>query len=461
MPDPTAPSRVRRVTVDLGPQDGVVDWTGEIALDDGKRADIARLLDTPAAVDVPPVVAPAVDPTPPTPVPAPAPLPTIPPPPGATPVRIGSPLPAMAGANLALERGGAWTILPANLGVDTRISAFGDPAKPRPVLTATVGSLLAFFGVFGVRLSGIALRGQSHTDPVLRFFGCTDCIVSDCEIIGGSFGITAEAQPQKGKPAIRGNSLQILNCDFHDLWQATGGDASAVYLAEQDGAVLTGNIVDRVGYNPNGKPGPNIRSHGFYIQGLCGPANVRENLFVHTSAEACQARSGGNVQRNLFVKCPISIQFGLVDGEGPVHKGGVSGSVRDNVVVGSSPIGANIRGYGLLIANVKDAQVTGNLFAGDADSRSPVVDLTRCRGVHGADDVGLQNLVIAKNRAWGWGAGVKTEVDTSRVAQSQNLWNGTGPDLAKIIGADPAADVRGGRTTVAKLVDACFVAAGA
>lgn len=74
----------------------------------------------------------------------------------------------------------------------------------------------------------------------------------------------------------------------------------------------------------------------------------------------------------------MHLAFGVVNGDGPIYAGGVSGSVTGNPFVGTRPCGGKTLGNATAFSNILDVGVTKNLSACDA-AKDPRATRTRSR----------------------------------------------------------------------------------
>lgn len=472
MPVPTDPARVRRIHYWLGPVDGVVDYDADLTLDDEARAWLAGKIDKGAS---PTTVKPAVSsPTPPPePAPAPAPQPTSPsadivlPNGGNVQAAINS---CPAGGRVGLVCGGSYT-LPKWLSFPRDVSLVPVGSGPRPIANAPGGIAMLCDGRQGVTIDGIEFRG---TGPLnnggLRFRGVKNLIIRNCRVTGFLMAITVEALNGKRSSSV----LIEKNLIDGNCYQPGGqfSDSHGIFIDQTDDLIVTGNTFDTNGWDPtlkpNGKPAVAAldRNHHAYITGDCGPATVTGNLFRYSSEVALRMSSGGDAKGNLFIDCPVGISYGLVNGAGPVHQGGVSGTVSGNVHIGNLPPGGLVRGWALQLANIKQASVAGNIIAHDAVGQYAAIRLLACN-LDPANKtwnapVGIQSLSIINNRVWDYAKGPISKTINGKggggnlsygTVQAQATWGAPGPDLRKIAADGNFVDrCRSGATTPAAVV---------
>lgn len=316
------------------------------------------------------------------------------------------------------------------------VQAWGPPDAPRPQVLPTdkIGchqanvNWLVFHGISfraGGRMPGDEpFRPDRGTAGLLCFKGCRGIWLEDCELLGARNNCTFGG----------GGSLLVLrrcvvagNYSHDPLLHSQG-----LYCDEgADGIWIEQNLFDHNGWlrpqdrtaqrPPDAACGKaTIYNHAIYLCGDCGDdVTVVGNVFAEPSSHGLQARSGGVVEDNLFMRCPTGMSFGLVNGEGPVHAGGVRGRVTGNVFIGTRDINGDPRGTGLLLDNIAPGPpgertiVAGNVFARALDAAvcptGPAVLLLAGVGRDQQRTVGLNDLWIDGNVIYRWADGVRVD----------------------------------------------------
>jgi hypothetical protein len=334
---------------------------------------------------------PATDPPPAT---KPAP---IAPPAGAIVVRAGDKLPVpKSGQTIALDSAGTWHGGKWSIGADrVRVTRFGDATRyPRlgsgdQVLEVT-GDDCTFEGIdfAGSGRSGIGVR-------VSRAKGTT--LFRDCTIRDFGFAGTFEDS----------DTVRLQGCRVFDNYGAPGKRARGLYFGNVRRVELLDCLIDRNGGDVrSGARRTNIFDHNVYVRGDCGPALVSGCVVSRGCSHGVQVRSGGDVVGCLFIDNPIHLSFGHVNGEGPVHRGGVSGQVRGNVFLGTGPIDGHDKGRGIDVANVLRGVIADNVFAAggpDAAIRLEWCDPDGTGSGIDKQSVGIRDLSVTGNViAKGW-----------------------------------------------------------
>lgn len=332
-------------------------------------------------------------------------------------VKNGEPL--KTGVNLlpnkvtALERGGTWQITSLDVPDGATLKAFGPSTAP-PKLKSTGGPVIQLMNRSKVTLQGLSLEGD-HIFAALRVCWGSGLLVNDCEVMAGSFGITVEGDT-KGQTERRVSDARIVGCYIHDNFSLNPDpdkrDASGIFSSHTDGLVIDSNLLDNNGWDAspaNAGRGRNMRNHNIYIHGTCGPAELTNNILAHPSSHGAQMRSGGVARGNLFIDCPIGLDFGNVNGGGPPHIGGVTGEVSDNVFLGGADMDpVNKRGIPLEVGNILKAAVRRN-FIGNyrGPTYFPAINLCACKpttpNTWEVNCVGIVDLTLDSNVVFDWG----------------------------------------------------------
>ena len=78
-----------------------------------------------------------------------------------------------------------------------------------------------------------------------------------------------------------------------------------------DGILLEGNVFNHNGWNPDVSGAvPTIFNHNIYLTFTNDNITVRGNTIANAGSHGLQARSGGNIENNLFLNDPIGMSFG-------------------------------------------------------------------------------------------------------------------------------------------------------
>lgn len=328
--------------------------------------------------------------------------------------------------NLALlRRGQVWNEpLPSNINGDAPdkpfiVTSYGD-ASEQPLIVVKGRQGWAANGRHCVTLHDLAFlaEGRTKDQPVpfnqnnapsvgVEAYGCDYLSVVGCTVKGFRVGISA----QTGAKMVRFRQFLAFRNTVLDSWTHGTNDparmhAQGIYAHRVDGALIAENVFDHCGYlnnspdstEPEAGGDQTIYNHSMYLTGECVNLDTYGNLSTRPSAFGMQQRCGGDAECNVFMFCPTGMEWGLVDGGGPCFVGGVTGTVRYNVVIGGDDIGkVGDRGIAFKIGNVKEALWLGNLAALDTQkSGHYAYQLIRNTGVYQADSVGVNNLTLER-----------------------------------------------------------------
>jgi hypothetical protein len=193
---------------------------------------------------------------------------------------------------------------------------------------------------------------------------------------------------------------------------STGGRSQGMYVNEVHNILIEENLFDHNGWSEENSGEPSsIYNHNVYMSSHNdGRIVVRGNIFANASSHGLQARSGGIVENNLFLKNPIGMVFGNGTSFTP---GGVEGHVSDNVFLDSRDINGSPRGYGIELGNTRPDAGTvleRNIFAHDGQRNFPAIKLSMGNAPDNLSDaVGLNDLTVRDNIVYDWYQGLSTD----------------------------------------------------
>jgi len=320
---------------------------------------------------------------------------------------------------------GVWTVSGRNAADPIVVGSYG--SGPRPILQtgAQDGVILGMTSSPEINyVDFIGLDFYANTrDPASPVFSTaaadtgsygfymvaktTGLTIEDCQISDYATDISIE--PYFGSVT----NLTIRRSEILDAYSANGSHSEGLYANGVQGLVLQSNVFDHDGWNAS-VPGAEatIYNHDAYLSSDNTGVVVSDNIFADASSHGLQARSGGDIESNLFLNDPIGMSFGLVNGS-PITPGGVSGTVNGNVFIGTATINGQVRGYGMEIGNTSpDAQtiVSNNIFSSNDGGDFPAIMLEYGQGVtNPSQAVGINNLNIEGNIVHNWTAGLSIE----------------------------------------------------
>jgi hypothetical protein len=231
----------------------------------------------------------------------------------------------------------------------------------------------------------------------LRFVaGTTNALVEDCQIDYFRFNVLfqAYANPQSNVK-LRRNII----ANAYGLNAASSG----IYAQGVNGLTVTENVWDHNGWNESvSGAGAIPLSHNAYLSEKNNNVSVTGNIFANASSHGLQTRAGGNVTNNLFLNNPIGLSYGLVNGD-YLKAGGVSGTVSNNVFMGTRNLGSSPRGWAMQVGNIKSATISNNIMTDDTSGVSGAISLEAGGNLANASQgVGIDNLTIENNIVNKW-----------------------------------------------------------
>ncbi|HEX8912777.1 MAG TPA: Calx-beta domain-containing protein [Humisphaera sp.] len=316
-----------------------------------------------------------------------------------------------AGDQMLLKRGdtfresfGYWTISGKDSQNPALIGTYGSGARP-VVATGRADALFTSFNgihdlaIIGINLNGFG-RGSAMYDGISTTGRVNNLLIEDCKIEGYRNNIELET-------ATGGvSNVKVRRSVVTDSY-SPGSHSQGLYADGVKGLLLEENVFDHNGWGHGA--GMVVFNHGAYVTGKCSGLVATGNVFSNNSAFGLQARPGGTITNNLFVNNATHMSFGVVNGEGYVTAGGVSGTVSGNVFTGGHTIGGVPYGTAIEVGNVRGATISDNLFLnGDTKAYNPAILLTSIRGTaNPGQAVGVNNLTVANNVVYGWAQGLR------------------------------------------------------
>lgn len=337
-------------------------------------------------------------------------------------LRSGSP------DHMLLKRGDTWTESLGSWNKSGRsasepmlIGAYGTNSA-RPVLKT--GSNEGF-DTDGRKLHDIAIIGiefNAHTrDPEsssftgtagengIRVVGGTDrFLLEDCLI--DNYSMNVNLGQYQGNPS----DVKLRRNVITDSYASPTANSSGIYASSVEGLTIEGNVLDRNAYSKwNSKiaGAQSTPGHGIYIQASSTDVVVKGNIISDSGSHGLQARGGGIIKDNLFLRNPIGMSFGLVNGAA-AKAGGVSGEVSGNVFLDNRNIQTSGRGWGwaIEVGNTRaggNTAIRNNIFANDSGNQSAAINLGYGSGVtNNSATVGINDLTISDNVVYNWYRGM-------------------------------------------------------
>lgn len=273
------------------------------------------------------------------------------------------------------------------------LSAYGD--GPRPIIEINDrrfidhdGDSRSYFALIGLDLyksnSDINSDKFANVGSLvgLRFVGGgRNILVEDCrfrfvEIVVQSFG-EANGLPQVYRDFKFRRNIVVDNWSHGS---GTGGpSAQGMFFAGVDGYLLEENVFDHNGFHPTiAGAEANMFNHNVYIQYSNKAGGImRGNVYARGAAHGMQARSGGTVERNLFVANAVSVNFGGVAPPTDVNVFNFDNKAYQNVIIEGRLMHPTNNEYprteavwALPITFIQDVDIIDNIIANRRDSGS-------------------------------------------------------------------------------------------
>jgi hypothetical protein len=256
----------------------------------------------------------------------------------------------------------------------------------------------------------------TNTSAGYAFYGVSpidDLLIEDCFVEHyGTNLLFQDTQGPETNIRVRRNILV----------DSSGGRSQGVYVNGIENILFEENLFDHNGWSEGASADPSsIYNHNLYMSAHNGgDIVIRGNIFANASSHGLQARSGGVIENNLFLKNPIGLMFGNGTSYLP---GGVEGHVADNVFMDGRDINGAPRGYAVEVGNTKpggDSVMERNIFAHDGQGVFPAIVLHVGQAPTNIPEaVGLNDFVIRGNIVYDWYQALST--DTAYVPGASGL----------------------------------------
>jgi hypothetical protein len=207
-------------------------------------------------------------------------------------------------------------------------------------------------------------------------------------------------------------NMTVRRCVSSYSWSATS-HSQGLYSNETDHLSILQCVFDHNGWNTL-IPGATEQgyNHDIYYSYATTNVTVQGCILAEASFAGIMARSGGNIDNNVFIGDTIACSFGDADGANSTV-GGVTGSLIGNVIIGDKSLAGLAYGQGFEIGNTKPGAgllVSDNIFTQDTQHAKPAILLTYASGTKtpgGA--VGENDVTISNNIMNGWWEGLQTD----------------------------------------------------
>lgn len=283
------------------------------------------------------------------------------------------------------------------------------------------GAGIHLLGSQNVALADMAVvsTNPKPTSSGVRAITIRNIRLRGLRVTGFRNGISCEGSRDK-----RSLNFWEDNCYVHNNFAFDQSNHSqGTFISYTDGARLLRNVFDTNGWTP-GKGIATQWNHNAYLHGSNGPIEVTGNLFYNGAATGCQHRCGGDNTYNLYLTNPMGLTYGLVNGEGPLTQGGVSGTLHHLAFVGGRDINGSPRGAAMTFGNIKSAVARDILISDAPQDKFAAIAIEACRiakdspylGKPGGLDVGILDLILQRVFVWDWPKGPFLQ-STSNVKQ--------------------------------------------
>ncbi|MBI2482234.1 MAG: right-handed parallel beta-helix repeat-containing protein [Candidatus Vogelbacteria bacterium] len=244
-------------------------------------------------------------------------------------------------------------------------------------------------------VSNVALVGLKFTGPLAWRAPGSNILIEDSYFANGLGAIEAL------NGAI--SQLTIRRSIIVDAVVATGR-AQGLFVRGVNGLTIEESVFDHNGWRAEGSLSANAaqENHNIYLRTDNNNVVVRRNIIARASSHGLQARAGGEITENLFIRNPIAVSFGFVLGNQETKAGGVTGAITDNIILEGTDMIATTpalpRGFGLELGNVRSATVSGNVIARDQSGGTGPLGIK----LSGTNGLGVKNIDLTDNIIYEW-----------------------------------------------------------
>jgi hypothetical protein len=243
-------------------------------------------------------------------------------------------------------------------------------------------------------------KGTAGGDGLAFWGGVHDLLIEDVTV--DQFTKNIVFFPANG----RTTDVRIRRSVITDAYNGSG-----VYAGGVDGLTVEGNVFDHNGWNEIVDIPEQRIDHNLYIQSNTSRVVVQDNLFVDGGMHGLQARSGGIIRNNLFVRNAIGMSFGVVSGASSTP-GGVNGEISGNIFLGGRDVRGSVLGWAIEVGNTRDGGgtvVRDNIMAHDMTRKFAAIQLNFGRTIENPEEtVGLHDVSLVGNIVYDWHSAFST-----------------------------------------------------
>jgi hypothetical protein len=315
---------------------------------------------------------------------------------------------------LLLERGGvwdeplgpAWNLSGRSASERMVVSTYGS-SPDRPLLrTGIQTGFSAFAGTPNNHIAIVGLHfwcngytGSQGTPRGLQLFGeIQNFLIEDCCVEGYETNVVVQGLNESPAPTGRHKNIALRRNVIVDAYNTGSTNSQGIFASGTDGLILSENLFDRNGWRDDVAGSvPTWYRHNVYVQNLNTDVILTSNIVART--DGVLARSGGLVDDNLILRNALGLMFGG-GGYPSIEAAGVAGTMRRNVVLDGNDLQpGSPRGWGIWMANVRQATVDRNVVAINSHGHSPFpVTFDVANGGIG----GVMNTVYSNNLVYAW-----------------------------------------------------------
>ncbi len=278
--------------------------------------------------------------------------------------------------------------------------------RPRILSGTQEGFRILSTGVSHLAIVGIHFNAHANTGfsegGIVIFGPASDILIEDCLVEHYSANVIV----QRFTGAI--DNVRLRRNIIVDAY-STVAHSGGIFIQGATGVTVEENLFDHNGWRESDPVAvATVFNHNVYCQSDAGEDFVfRGNISARAASHGIQARAGGIVEDNLFVRNPLGLQFGGGDVPRP---GGVTGIAAGNVVLEGTDITPNaLRGNGIEVLNIDPARgavLEGNIVSTVASGRNGFA-ITCTAKVDGSGAVGVHGLIVQQNIVHDWGLALR------------------------------------------------------
>ncbi len=295
----------------------------------------------------------------------------------------------------------------------TIITSYGSALEPPKIIISKISHQPVKTSANYIVFAHLDLQGN-NTEHGFNHVGRKGLWIEGCWL--HNFHTAVVFQSEDTEKAECQDLILRRNCIYDNYGPEKPGHPQGTYVAGVRGTFLIdGNLFDKNGWMKVGDD--NIYNHNIYLNGYNDPVMMSGNISARGASHGAQLRCGGVLRKHLSIDNAIHVSFGLVNGGGAQHAGGIQdGIIEDLVIFGGHKINsgnnAGNRGWGIEFANI-DLTTARRIFIADeniAEGGGPAIKFEAA----GADDVrkeavGILDLEITELVTRNWSMSLEVE----------------------------------------------------